>query len=399
MIALMSCGIEENQKYETGKVATNAQLKVSSSGPISVTACDFEDFAGPAEEPTAAKTAIYCEFTKGTVFQANQFFNNIVLHTETPDPESCAIYLDFKSGGGACRGATLLVNTYYGVETQLFAHQDCTEVSVLPQFQYNLGDGGGSGRVVLTGSSGSPQGQGRPQWFTGMVGWNGGCAILPGTGSTPNVWGTALGTAVGNITHPSLNTGGRIQSTRLIGGSTSGSTVNNQVTIFENQQHVWRGNAGGLGGFYLCVRVALLIDTTTSQFGFVGLRASTSSIGNTAPSNLTNIVGFGCDPGDGNVLHVFHNSTSTATKVSLGADYPTQKLVQLELYCQPNGSAVLYRATRLDDDSVLPANGVLSSNLPSNATFMAFHVHANTGASGTEPAAWRLARALIECDV
>src|SRR5262249_13601283 len=105
----------------------------------------------------------------------------------------------------------------------------------------------GAGKVKLIGEKDANRvnpaflrSEGRLQWIQGMVGWNGSCAILPGTSGTPSVWGTALGASVGTITHPSPGSTDLVTSSRLINGVTAGSGANTQVTIFENQQHLWR---------------------------------------------------------------------------------------------------------------------------------------------------------------
>lgn len=239
---------------------------------------------------------------------------------------------------------------------------------------------------------------GRGQRFQGNIGWNGSVAILPGTGTAPNVFGTALGTISGTASHPAPATTNYLTQLRRTqvaitpGAGGSGS-------IFENQRHVFMGNAAGRGGFYLCTTFSMNIDPSLGNHCFVGLYPSTATIGNNQPSSLVGMIGIGCDAGDTN-YHIFYNDSTpaTASKDDTGIAITSTTVIRFELRCLPNGSDVFYRVTRLDDTSVPPVTGTLSSNLPSNTTLLGYHCHANHGA---DIGPWNFAhiRTYLETDV
>jgi len=79
---------------------------------------------------------------------------------------------------------------------------------------------------------------------------------------------------------------------------------------------------------------------------------ATGLIANVDPSTLVNIIGVGCDAGETTLSMMHNDGAGTATKVALGANFPanTQSVdvYELVLYCDPNGSVVGYRVTRLN---------------------------------------------------
>lgn len=121
---------------------------------------------------------------------------------------------------------------------------------------------------------------------------------------------------------------------------------------------------------------------------FVGYNTSTAAMSNAEPSSLTNIIGVGCDAGE-TTLSIMHNDGSgTATKVALGADFPTDTLrtdlYELLLEAQPGASTVEYRVNRYTTDPMTPAftaSGSISSDLPATGTGLQFHFWRNNGAT------------------
>ncbi len=219
------------------------------------------------------------------------------------------------------------------------------------------------------------------------VGIRGASAILPGTSSTPGVFGTALATAVGTVSHPAPTSSTLALSTRRIQILTP-PAASQTAALFENQKHYWRGNAAGLGGFYISIRAFLMLHSSDLlHFGFMGLRGSTSSPGNVEPGDLQDILALGVDPGDTNYA-VFHRGTGSGSKVNTGMG--VGNFVQFELFAYPNASEVYFRVTRLDNGET--KSGVLTSNLPDAATFLAFQIHGNTGDDDTTSAIVNLVR-------
>lgn len=244
----------------------------------------------------------------------------------------------------------------------------------------------------------------RGQWLQGMLGWNGAVLIVPDTSTNPGVLGTHLGAASGTVSHPTLSSTNLLTSTRQI-SCTSAIAANAVAEIFENQLHIWRGNAANLGGFYFISRFHLVVDPSVDQqFGFCGLLSNLGAAGATTPGNQTNILGVGVESGD-TVWSFFNNDgAGTANKTSTGINFAiTSGPFQLEMFCPPNGGTVYWRFMRMDDLTVAPAVGSVNTGttggIPSNTTFLNFHIYANSGPGGVDPAIWKLIRTYIECDV
>jgi hypothetical protein len=176
-------------------------------------------------------------------------------------------------------------------------------------------------------------------------------------------------------------------------GLSSGTTVRyNRATRIEFLQSIasinnvagWRhGTAAwtigaatdGDGGFFFTCRwgPATGVSTTTNR-AFVGLDASTSAPTDVEPSSITNMVGMGWDAADTNIQFMYRGAGSV-TKVDLGANFavPTSdrsKLYELVMYSPPGTSqSVSYRVTDLITGT--STSGTVSSNLPTNSTFLA----------------------------
>lgn len=130
----------------------------------------------------------------------------------------------------------------------------------------------------------------------------------------------------------------------------------------------WRGNAAGLGGFRAVFRFGISDPATVANANmFVGFAASSAIMsGSTEPSAGLNTVGVGMDSTE-TVLSIMHNDGSgTATKVSLGANFPTNTLsvdaFELVLFAVPNGSEIKYQVTRLNTGDTI--SGTITTNLP-----------------------------------
>ncbi|HZM64321.1 MAG TPA: hypothetical protein VFB59_04275, partial [Candidatus Saccharimonadales bacterium] len=160
----------------------------------------------------------------------------------------------------------------------------------------------------------------------------------------------------------------------------SASTANSASEMRAAVNQVWRGNAAGLGGFFYSATFAVN-STTANQRTFVGLANTTGAISaSSAPSSLTNIVGVGWDSADTTLQLMYNDGSGTATKVNLGANFPannTAAVYEITLFAPANGSNITYRVKRLDTDVV--SNGTISTDLPSNTTFLTRHEYMNNG--------------------
>ncbi len=146
---------------------------------------------------------------------------------------------------------------------------------------------------------------------------------------------------------------------------------------------LWRGNAAGLGGFYVAFRFAIsdaVLVATANMF--VGLRASLP--GDVAPSTLVNQIGIGVDNGD-TELQLYAAGAVAQPRVSLGVNFPANTIstdvYELVLACPPNAAYVDYQVSRLNVPAQAPATGRISvaANLPANTQFLAPYLLRSNG--------------------
>jgi len=220
--------------------------------------------------------------------------------------------------------------------------------------------------------------------------------ILPSTGATISTWGMP-NTTVGTATTPTIaNTNFKSAMRRVL--VTSAGTANSASELRSAQMLVWRGNGAGLGGFFYAARFSVN-STTSNQRLFSGLINSTAATSTTAaPSAIINMIGVGWDSAVGNLQMMSNDGTGTATKVDLGASFPTNTttaVYELIMYAAPNGSSVGYRVVRLDTGAT--TSGTISADLPASGLMLSHHQYMNNG--GTAAAvALEVNRVYVESD-
>jgi hypothetical protein len=175
---------------------------------------------------------------------------------------------------------------------------------------------------------------------------------------------------------------GGTQSALLIGGATATKIIRTRFTSGTTSGSVagYRGNGTdffvGMGWHFVCTFGHNDPTFNSSAHNWIGLgNAITFQIGSlTYASSLGNIIGVGNDPTD-STLQILHNdSTGSATKIPLGADFPSNRtagvafsgMFCLELYNDYGSTSVKWRMTRIDTGTV--EQGTISTNLPSAST-------------------------------
>ncbi len=151
----------------------------------------------------------------------------------------------------------------------------------------------------------------------------------------------------------------------------SGATNGGLAYIRANTLRIWRGNAAGLGGFFLVHRFALATIPTGVRC-FVGLQDTAANPTNINPTTSTTPgkIGLAIAANTGNWNFV-HNITGTApTIIALGANFPvnTTDLMEVIIFSRPNGADIGYRVTNWSTNQ--QTSGTISTNIPSNTTFM-----------------------------
>lgn len=192
-------------------------------------------------------------------------------------------------------------------------------------------------------------------------------------------------TASGSAQSRSVTSGsGILGATKRVGYNTSGS-ANANAGLRWASSWMWRGNAVDVGGFTACVVCGFTVNST--QRVFIGLANTGVGIfgasDNTDPSAATNTFGIGKDAADTNLYVIHNDSTGTATKVDLGANFPADSgaVYEVWFHAHPNGSDITYAIRRLD--TFFRAEGTISTNLPSSTTALGLHAFINSGGNST----------------
>lgn len=211
-------------------------------------------------------------------------------------------------------------------------------------------------------------------WFS-----NGKRLLAPGAGTAFSVIGMAAPTAVGTVSHPTPAAGNLRTQTRR-GIVTSAATAASVSELRNTTVECWLGNAVGQGGFDFKTRWAIS-SATALQRTAVGLFSTTAAIATTqSPSALTNCFFMGNDSADTNMQIMHNDAAGACTKIDLGASFPANTpaaVYEVSFFAAPNDTTIDYRAVRLDTGAT--AEGVLTANIPDQATFLAWHAYANNG--------------------
>lgn len=206
---------------------------------------------------------------------------------------------------------------------------------------------------------------------------NGIYMVSPGTSTAMNVLGGPAVTVQGTMSHPTLaSTNMRTSISRA--QVLSAATANAIAEVRGSFGRVFRGNAAGLGGFFARFRFSFP-STTSLQRGFVGLTAGSGATAATATATSATILGVGFESTDTTLIMLNNDAAGSATRVDLGASYPSSgnAIYDLTMFAAPNASSVSWKVERLDTPAV--TTGVWSIDLPANTTFLYPHAWINNG--------------------
>ena len=209
--------------------------------------------------------------------------------------------------------------------------------------------------------------------------------IALGASGSLSSLGMSVPTLFGTLSHPTLATGSLLASTpraQLLSAATADSSCELRSTSFM----IWRGNAGGLGGFSSVFRFGCATNVATSRMivGWLGIASLLPTTQD--PAALTSCVFVGNALGQAN-LSVMHNDAADAcTQIDLGSDFPVPSLANGFLYeatfsASPNSETIEYQVRNLNTNVV--ASGVLATDLPPSTTFLAPHMYMNNGGTAS----------------
>ncbi len=133
----------------------------------------------------------------------------------------------------------------------------------------------------------------------------------------------------------------------------------------------WRGNAAGLGGFYVVGRVGIA-QYRSAQRTFFGMNSSTAAPTNVEPSSVVNMIGFGCDAADASFTFMHNDGTGTAVKETLTGSFPCNTsgvdMYEYRIYAAPNSSTIYYSLARLNTTDFF--EGSVTMDIPSSTTML-----------------------------
>jgi len=147
------------------------------------------------------------------------------------------------------------------------------------------------------------------------------------------------------------------------------------------------GQMDGAGFLYMrtLVRNAVGGSTTTTR-GFFGLRGSSIAPTDVNPSTLTNIVGLGWDKNDAHLSIIHNDNTGTASKVSLGTNFPrptADRSQAWDLTILSNGQGTVYWAV-MSLANGAKARGSITTDIPAGSTLLTFLAYISVGDTYSE---------------
>jgi hypothetical protein len=226
--------------------------------------------------------------------------------------------------------------------------------------------------------------------------------VRPGNGAAL----TSLGTGFTNV--GTIVTSGALATTPL-SNSLRWTTFTSSATAGTLASHrqvyglVWRGNAAGMGGFRFVLRIGLNGAPNAGVRGFFGLSSGLGTPTNVDPTTSTtnNQIGLAFATNTGNWQFINQTTGSVPTVLDLGASFAidASSMLELVLYAAPNASTVGYQIKIFGTTTVPVAttSGTLSTNLPSNAAFLAPLLWMTNNATALS-AAFRLFQWTLESD-
>jgi hypothetical protein len=208
----------------------------------------------------------------------------------------------------------------------------------------------------------------------------------PASGTTAGQYMGGTLTSAGTVSHPTPSNTSyatRMKRTRWANVVTTTNQVLGIHGSTADMACYLRGNAAGVGGFFLFCRFSVALWPASTVRLFVGLRSGTTAV--VASDTLAgHIAGFWHDTtNDATTLRFITRDGTTVNSTSivvptLGADVGFDAYI----YCPPNGSSIFYRLDRLDTLATI-VDSSTSTNLPGNTTFLAPEAAMSNGTANT----------------
>ena len=161
------------------------------------------------------------------------------------------------------------------------------------------------------------------------------------------------------------------------------------VAGFRGQAALWSvgAAAAGDGGFQLITRwgPATGVSVTTTR-AFVGMTTGAAPT-DVEPSTLLDRAGMGWDAADTNIQIMHNDGAGTCTKIDLGASFPVPTVDRTSAYelvlFSPPGTTQQVGYLVTDLVSGAAASGLITTNMPSNTTFLVPAGHMSVGGTSS----------------
>jgi hypothetical protein len=196
--------------------------------------------------------------------------------------------------------------------------------------------------------------------------------------SLPGIFGIPQFSSSGTVTNRTPAFGsGLLASLRRLGLNTA-VAANNSAGFRLNSLVFWRGDAPGLGGFFITWRFGLAAMNADGRL-YQGLIGSTALVSGDPSSNV-NLIGLGKDAGDTNLQIMHNDNAGTATKIDLGSAFAVNVDIvwELVLFAAPNAAEVHYMVRRLNH-ATAPVVGTITTDLPAADQGLGWNSAFNTG--------------------
>lgn len=203
---------------------------------------------------------------------------------------------------------------------------------------------------------------------------------ISAAGGTPNPVGLG-GALEGTAASVNLATGSYIGQLARVKYPTTASAGTSNGVGYSNAQ-VAQGDAAGRGGFVVRTKFGGEVNPANAGASFIGLTASSSSIGNVDASSLVNCLGFGTDATQSTFRILKNDGAGVATASDLGANFPWTATACYDsvIYAPPNASALAWAIWRTDDLTISPKCGYETTDIPSSQ-LLTWHLHAGNRAA------------------
>lgn len=207
----------------------------------------------------------------------------------------------------------------------------------------------------------------------------GNSTVVWSVANTSTGWGT-LWTMAGTAATVLPTTTSLYTNMRRASYASVVTTANQQIGVRSESQFVL-GNVSGMGGAYAVCKFGLEKWTANDRL-FVGFVAAGASIVTGNPSTQRDIFGFGIDAGDTAITLMHNDGAGTATKDTISGQ-PTLATGQgymAYLWFNATATQLFWRLDDMNSNRMI-TQGMISTDLPTNTTYLGFAAVMSNGAN------------------